>query len=104
MRKLYARYSDDRLVELAIPDSVHIWNENFPDDPHTIFPLGWKLDGWEGWLDTEGLRSLVILDERATDAALGSSGASEEEIADLRRLVREGQAKKEPAVLEGGTQ
>ncbi len=101
MRKLYARYTDDRLLELAVPDTLAIWSTTPSAGASPLSPLGWKLAGWEGWLDTEGLRSLVILDENASAEVLGSSGASEEEIADLRQLIREGQPTRKPAVLSG---
>ena len=100
MRKLYARYNDDKLVELAIPDSLHIWNTDIGPGAQPIAPIGWHLDGWEGWLDTEDLRSLIIIDENAV-AALATSGATDSEISDLQKLVREGTAVRKPTLLEG---
>lgn len=102
MRKLYARYTDDRFIEIAIPNTVHIWTEHPTPTSSPVAPIGWKLEGWEGWIDTQDLRALTIIDDTASTEILAAGGATQQEIADLKKLIAEGQPK-QPATLEGGT-
>jgi len=73
MKKLIAGYVDGDARVFSVPDDFTIWPDGYPGSHATS--LGWKTDdGWEGWVDTEGLRSLVVMSDETETELLGQPG------------------------------
>lgn len=100
MKKLYADYADGTHLERWIPDDFRIWPDGHVHAGGATHPIGWITDdGYEAWLDSEGLRFLAIMNPDSPAAA--DQPLTETELRNLLANAAEDKPteQKQPAVL-----
>lgn len=76
MKKLIVGYKDGAARVFSVPDTFTIYPADTLGDPA---PLRWRTDdGWEGWVDHEDLRSVVVMTDETEKTILGSPGVLRE--------------------------